>query len=192
MANILLTNDDGYNSVGFLPLLKELSKEFSVVTVAPTKEMSWIGKSITTKQELELKKIKLGKFNIFTLNGTPADCVQVGLYDVAEKRPTLVVSGINIGENIGYGRILSSGTVGAAMEASIDGVKAISSSLYIPPEIKKKTNFFDPKNHLMFENAAKITLKVIKILNKKKLGKNVDLVSVNIPYKATIDSDFFQ
>ena len=123
MADILLTNDDGYRSVGFLPLLKELSKQFSVVAVAPSEEKSWIGKSISARKELTIQKVKLGDFDIYSLNGTPADCVQVGLYDVLDNKPKLVISGINTGDNVGHARILSSGTVGAAMEASIDGVK---------------------------------------------------------------------
>jgi len=188
MTDILLTNDDGYKSAGFLPLLKELSKEFSVVAVAPDKGRSWIGKAITTKKELKLKKIKREGFDFFLLNGTPADCVQVGLYHVVENRPKLVASGINIGLNIGHARILSSGTIGAAMEASIDGVKAIASSLAIPLRIKDDTDFYHPKSYVLFENAVKITVKVMK----KVMGKtfnDVDLFSINIPFDATADSD---
>ena len=190
MTDILLTNDDGYKSVGFYPLLKELSKDFSVVAVVPDSEKSWIGKSISARSTLKVKEIKLNNSKIFTCSGTPADCTQIGIYDFSKDKPKLVVSGINIGENVGHGRILSSGTIGAAMEASIDGIKAISTSLYIPPEIKKNTNFFDDKNYSIFENAAKISLKIIKILINHEFDDNVDLISINIPFDATIDSEF--
>ncbi|HLD96956.1 MAG TPA: 5'/3'-nucleotidase SurE [Candidatus Nanoarchaeia archaeon] len=186
MADILLTNDDGYRSVGFLPLLKELSKQFSVVAVAPSEEKSWIGKSISARKELTIQKVKLGDFDIYSLNGTPADCVQVGLYDVLDNKPKLVISGINTGDNVGHARILSSGTVGAAMEASIDGVKSLASSLYLSLEIKKSTDFNNPENYKMFENAAKITAKLAAVLIDKDFGVGVDLVSLNIPFDATI------
>lgn len=190
MTEILLTNDDGHGSVGIFPLLRELSKEFAVTMVAPSGQRSWVGKSISFHNEIELKKIKIGEYDAYSCTGTPADCVQIGLYDVLEKKPELVVSGINLGNNAGHGRILSSGTVGAAMEASIDGVKAVSVSLHIPDDIKDKTDFYDPKNYKMFENAAKIILKVIKRVIDIDFGDGIDLISVNIPFDATVDSGF--
>jgi len=188
MTDILLTNDDGYKSAGFLPLLKELSKEFSVVVVAPTKEKSWIGKAITTKKGLKLKKVKLDGFEIFTINGTPADCVQIGLYNVLDSFPKMVVSGVNQGANVGHARILSSGTIGAAMEASIEGVMALASSLRIPREIKKTLDLFDEKNYVVFENAAKITAKLAKLLIDKEFDNDVDLFSANIPFNVSLDT----
>ena len=188
MTDILLTNDDGYKSAGFLPLLKELSKEFSVVVVAPTKEKSWIGKAITTKERLKLKKVKLDGFDIFTLNGTPADCVQIGLYNLLDSFPKMVVSGVNQGANVGHARILSSGTIGAAMEASIEGVKALASSLRIPREIKKTLNLFNQKNYTVFETPAEITVKLVKILIDKEFD-DVDLFSANIPYDVTLNAE---
>ena len=190
MTDILLTNDDGYKSVGFYPLLKELNKEFSVLAIAPETEKSWIGKSISARDVLKVKEKKFQDAIIFTCTGTPADCVQIGLYDFVKNKPTFVVSGINVGANVGHGRILSSGTVGAGMEASIDGVKAIASSLYIPPKIKKKIDFFNGKNYSIFENASKITVKIIKILITQKLDDGIDLISINIPFNAGIDSEF--
>ncbi|MFH1255752.1 MAG: 5'/3'-nucleotidase SurE [Candidatus Diapherotrites archaeon] len=189
MADILLTNDDGFNAIGFLALLKELSKDFSVAAVAPETEKSWIGKSISKGQPLSLNKTKINGFDAFTVNGSPADCVQIGLYDVMNRKPKLVVSGINPGENVGHARILSSGTIGAAMEASIGGVKAIASSLYIPDD-KRGIDFFGKENISIFKNAAEITSRLVKIFVEKDFGEGVDLLSVNIPFEATVDSDF--
>ena len=190
MTDILLTNDDGYQSIGFYPLYKELKKEFSVFAIPPLDQKSWIGKSISTRKNLELFDVKIGEYNIKSLNGTPADCVQVGLYNLLEEKPRLVVSGINAGENIGHGRILSSGTIGASMEASISNVKSISTSLHIPPQIKARTDFSDPNNYKIFESAAKITMKLIKILIDEEFGPDVDLISINIPFSATVSSEF--
>jgi 5'-nucleotidase len=191
MPDILLINDDGYKSDGFYPLLKELSRVYKVTAVAPDSERSWIGKSLSSKEPLNVKKVKLKGIDIFTCSGTPADCAQIGLYDLVKKPPKLVVSGINIGNNIGHARILSSGTIGAAMEASIDGVRAIATSLHIPSELKdRKNGYFKGMNYQVFENAARITLKFIKIMMNGHFGEDVDVVSINSPYHADSNTAF--
>lgn len=188
MTDILVTNDDGYKSAGFVPLIKELSKKYSVTAIAPDRGRSWIGKAITTKKKLRLKKITYEGVDMFLLDGTPADCIQIGLYDVVEKRPKIVISGINIGLNIGRARTLSSGTIGAAIEGSIDGIRAIASSLSIPLFMKEnKTDFYHPKNFSLFENAAQITTKVSSIVIDKAFD-GVDLFSLNIPFDATVNT----
>lgn len=187
--NILLTNDDGYQSVGFFPLLKELAQDFNVVAMAPDGPRSWMGKSISRNKKIEVKEVDIEGIKIFACSGTPADCTQIGIYDFFKEKPDLVISGINTGTNIGHGRILSSGTVGAAMEASIDGIKAMSSSLFISPEVRNQTDFFDPNNYSIYENAAKITKKVAHIILENQFDDEVDLISVNIPYKADLNSE---
>jgi 5'-nucleotidase len=188
MTDILITNDDGYKSAGFVPLIKELSKEFSVTAVVPDRGRSWIGKAITIKKELRLKKINYQGVDMFLLDGTPADCVQIGLYDIVDTRPKMVISGINIGLNIGQARTLSSGTIGAAIEGAIDGVRAIASSLSIPLNIRDNlTDFYHPKSYPLFENAAKVTTKIATIVINKVFN-DVDLFSLNIPFHATIDT----
>lgn len=188
MTDLLITNDDGYKSAGFVPLIKELSKKYSITAVVPNRGRSWIGKAITTKKELRIKKMTYQGVNMFLLDGTPADCVQIGLYDLVETRPKMVISGINIGLNIGHARTLSSGTIGAAIEGSIDGVRSIASSLSIPIKMRdNKTNFYHPNNYRFFENAAQITTKVTSIIiNNSFYG--VDLFSLNIPFDATINT----
>ncbi|MFA5134991.1 MAG: 5'/3'-nucleotidase SurE [Patescibacteria group bacterium] len=183
MTDILLTNDDGFQSVGFYPLLKELSKHFSVTAIAPSTEQSWIGKSISQANALSITPIKLKEFEIFSLNGTPADCVQIGLYDILKERPKLVVSGINTGLNTGHGRILSSGTIGASMEASIDGLKSIAASIHIPNGVNHSE-----VDEIVFHNAAKITVDIIKIFFDKPLGET-DLLNINIPFNVKLDAE---
>jgi len=189
MVDILLTNDDGYKCRGFLALYQELSKHYSVVAIAPAEEKSWIGKSISKFGALELKKTIIDGLEVHYVNGTPADCVQIGIYDLLKEKPKLVVSGINVGANVGHGRILSSGTVGAAMEASIDGVKSIASSMYIQ-DLANKDEFFHVKDNSPFEQAAQVTTRMITILFDQDLGTDVDLISINIPQDATENTDF--
>jgi 5'-nucleotidase len=186
MTDILVTNDDGYTSAGFVSLVKELSKYYTVTAVAPDRGRSWIGKAITTKKELKVKKITYDNVEMFLLNGTPADCVQIGLYDLVPHRPKMIISGINIGLNIGKARTLSSGTIGAAIEGAIDGVRSLAASLSIPIALRdKKTDFYIPQNNVIFENAAKITTKVTTIILDKAF-RDVDLFSLNIPFDATV------
>ncbi len=177
MVDILLTNDDGYFAPGLLALLHELSKQFSVVTVAPLTEQSWIGKAISKKRELCVKKVKVRGFEMFAVNGTPADCIQIGLYNLLKTKPKLIVSGINNGANAGHGRILSSGTIGAAIEASLNEVQSIASSLYIPEGKQDKKNL-SPQ---VFSVSAKITARVASLLIEEKFDKSIDVVSLNIP-----------
>ena len=187
MKHILLTNDDGFNSAGFYPLLTELLKKYEVTAVAPNEEKSWIGKSISAHNNVEVEKVLHGGHEIFKVSGTPADCVQIGLYDLVQSRPDFVVSGINVGENFGHGRILSSGTIGAAMEGAIDGVISIAASLCNTRG--KGIDYFDPSSYTYFENAAKIVAKVINLLDGMTLPDGIDVISVNIPFDATENSD---
>jgi 5'-nucleotidase len=188
MTDILITNDDGYKSAGLIPLIRELSKIYSVTAIVPDRGRSWVGKAITTKKKLKLKKITYQGVELFLLTGTPADCVQIGLYDIVNTRPKLILSGINIGLNIGRARTLSSGTIGAVIEGAIDGVRGIATSLSIPMEMKdNKTDFYHPKNYPLFENAARITTKVSSIIMKTAFN-GVDLFSLNIPFDATVNT----
>ena len=189
MVDILLTNDDGYRSAGFLPLLKALSKDHSVVAVTPASEKSWISKCITTNRELKLRTVKLGNFKVYALDGTPADCVQVGLYNILKAPPKLVVSGINLGVNAGHARILSSGTVGACMEAAIEGVRSIATSIHMPFSKRKGIDFFSPKTYPLFNGPARVTQKLVEKLYKLDFGKDFDLISVNMPVSANPDTE---
>lgn len=188
MIKTLITNDDGYKSPGFLALLKKLSKIFSITTVAPDREKSWIGKAITTKKTIKIKKIKFENFKIYTLNATPADCIQIGLNYLIKNRPDLVISGINTGANIGIARMLSSGTIGAATEAAFYKIKSIASSLIIPDKLRNKLDFKKSESYKIFESAAEITAKLSCIILENNFY-NVDLFSINIPFYAKIDSD---
>ncbi|MFA6106754.1 MAG: 5'/3'-nucleotidase SurE [Patescibacteria group bacterium] len=187
---ILLVNDDGYQSAGFYPLYKALAGEYEVTAVAPDGERSWIGKSISAHGPLEVKKSKLGEFTVYACSGTPADCAQIGLHDILRKPPDLLVSGINVGQNTGHARILSSGTIGAAMEAAFEGVRSLCASLYVTSEHRRIHNFSRKDSRKYFENAAQITLKIAKIIMNQKFGNDLDIISVNIPFEATVHSEF--
>lgn len=128
--HILITNDDGIHAKGIAHLAASLKDHFSITVVAPLKEQSGKGVGITINQPLTLKKeIFLDGVDAFSVSGTPADCVRLGVRVVLRKAPALIVSGINRGSN--HGRtVLYSGTVGGVIEGALRGIPGIAFSTY--------------------------------------------------------------
>ena len=125
----LLTNDDGIYARGLLALYQELSRDAECLIVAPEVEQSAVGHAITIARPLMVRKArKNGSFLGYAVLGTPADCVKIGLGELAGGPVDLVVSGINRGANVGI-NVLYSGTVSAATEAAILGVPSLAISL---------------------------------------------------------------
>ncbi len=122
---ILVTNDDGIHSPGLASLASALSDLGQVVIVAPDRERSAIGHALTLHSPLRAELIKP---DIYAVDGTPTDCVNLGIHGLFNARPDLVVSGINRGANMGED-VTYSGTVSAAMEATLMGVPAFAVSL---------------------------------------------------------------
>jgi 5'-nucleotidase len=128
-TNILITNDDGIHAEGLLALKSALVALGDVYVVAPDRQRSACGHSITLSRPLRLNKVRLhdGSHG-YACDGTPSDCVSLGMMDVVPEKVDLVVSGINFGPNLGWD-LTYSGTVSAAMEAVIMGVPAIAISV---------------------------------------------------------------
>ncbi len=187
MKKILLANDDGYTCAGYFPLLDALSKKYDVTAIAPSTQRSWVGKSLSAHHPIKYSKVQYEGHDVYAIEGTPADCVQIGLYNLMDSKPDIVLSGINDGENIGHGRILSSGTIGAAMEGAIDGVLSVTASLCDTKN--RDIDYFDPANYHYFENAAAIVVKIIDILESVSLGPDVHIISINIPFDAKPTDD---
>jgi 5'-nucleotidase len=132
--SILLTNDDSHDSPLFLHAIAALSRLGDVTIVVPATEQSWKGKSMTRYGALYVEHIDLHGWPAWSVTGTPADCVNLGIYNLLPAPPDLVVSGINIGKNVGLGFLFSSGTVGACLEANIAGLPALALSQELPSE----------------------------------------------------------
>jgi len=125
----LLTNDDGIYARGLAALHQELSRDAQCIIVAPEVEQSAVGHAITISRPLMVRKArKNGNILGYAVLGTPADCVKIGLDELAGGPVDLVVSGINRGANVGI-NVLYSGTVSAATEAAIQGVPSLAISL---------------------------------------------------------------
>lgn len=122
---VLVTNDDGIHAPGLAALAAELGRLGRVAVVAPDRERSATGHSLTLHSPLRAEEIRP---QWFAIDGTPTDCVNLGIHGLFRERPALVVSGINHGANMGDD-ITYSGTVAAAMEATLMGVPAFAVSL---------------------------------------------------------------
>lgn len=126
---ILLTNDDGIYTKGIEVLHEHLYKDHEVLVVAPETEQSAVGHAITLTDPLRVMPIdRNGAFFGYAVKGTPADCVKLAINELMEHPPDLVVSGINLGANVGI-NVIYSGTVSAATEGTILGVPAIAVSI---------------------------------------------------------------
>lgn len=170
---ILLTNDDGIYAPGLAALSRALKQLGEVRVVAPATEQSGVGHSITYLRPLILKEVFQGDEHFgFAVDGSPADCVKLGVTELCPRRPDVVVSGINVGLNAGIA-VLYSGTVAAAIEGAFFGITSIAVSLQFeenPP----------------FDRAAEIAVQIIaQLLEKKPEGSR--LFNLNIPTAAVFD-----
>lgn len=122
---ILVTNDDGVHALGIAVLAQALQALGRVVVIAPDRDRSAVGHALTLHSPLRAEQLRP---DLFAVDGTPTDCVNLGIHGLVETCPDLVVSGINRGPNLGDD-ITYSGTVSAAMEATLMGVPAMAVSL---------------------------------------------------------------
>jgi 5'-nucleotidase len=129
---VLLTNDDGIHAPGLWALHRAFSRRHQVHVVAPDRERSAVGHAITLHQPIRSHLTRVnGGLTGFAVNGTPADCVKLGLAELLDAPPQLVVSGINPGANVGI-NVNYSGTVAAAKEAAMAGIAAMAVSISAP------------------------------------------------------------
>jgi len=165
---ILVCNDDGIFSPG-IKALAEVASEFGeVVVVAPDRQQSAVGHAITMSVPLRANEMTVAKkYKGFAVNGTPADCVKLAHGNLLDRKPDLVLSGINHGSNAGI-NILYSGTVSAATEGTILGYPSIAVSCTAYPE------------QADLKGAQEAARRVVKFVLDKGLPKGVTL-NVNAP-----------
>lgn len=126
---ILITNDDGIQAKGLKSLIEAVKEYGKIVIVAPDKPQSGMGHAITVNDVLRLDRSPLyPEYEAYTCSGTPVDCVKLAISEVIEGRPTLLLSGINHGEN-SASNVLYSGTMSAAVEGAMEDIPSIGFSL---------------------------------------------------------------
>jgi 5'-nucleotidase len=164
---ILLTNDDGILAEGLIALYEELAEDFEISVVAPETEMSAVGHAITLSNPLRVRRFKRnGVFFGYGVSGTPADCVKIGVQKILKQRPAMIISGINLGSNLGID-LLYSGTVSAATEGAFLGIPSIALSL-------------NTKNDPDFRFPARFSRRMIRFVMENGLREGTAL-NVNIP-----------
>lgn len=160
---ILITNDDGLYGAGLDPIINAMKKLGEVFVVVPNSQMSASSHSITLHRPIRLIRQKK---NVYTVTGTPADCVRFGVMEIFKGRTDFIVSGINDGANLGEDCIYS-GTVAGAREGAMHGIPSFAVSLVSG----KKRNF---------GFAADYTAKIVKKALKFDIPK-YSFLNINIP-----------
>ncbi len=163
----LLTNDDGIYAKGLNTLYKELSQDADCLVVAPEVEQSAVGHAITLFRPIMVRTARKNGSTIgYAVKGTPADCVKLGIRELSDRPIDLVVSGINLGANVGI-NVIYSGTVSAATEGIIMGVPSMAISL-------------DARREGDFGFAARFARKLARLLVEERPFEGMAL-NVNVP-----------
>jgi 5'-nucleotidase len=187
---ILLTNDDGVDSPALVPLLRQLATVAPVRAVVPAGECSWTGKILSRFSQLELRQVEREGHQIWTLDGYPADCANIGMHSLGDDPPALVVSGINVGANAGLAYFLSSGTIGAAVESMLGGAVAAAFSLQLAAADYQRWRRSRDLSCMeeTWEEAAVVTREIVEEILAGGLPQGASLLSVNMPPKVTAQS----
>ena len=172
---VLLTNDDGIFAPGIAAMETALRPWADVMVVAPSMEQSGVSQSITFLRPLVGHAVRQdGHLRGYAVDGTPADCVKLGVTQFCANRPDVVISGINGGLNAGI-NVLYSGTVGGAMEGSLFGIPSIAVSLE-----------FD--DHADYGRAAQLVMPLVrKIISSR--DESCTLFNINIPTHALTEQE---
>ncbi len=185
---ILLTNDDGISSPGLWAAAKELSKIGFVTVAAPREQHSGAGRSVPAWSDGEIKPMMLTigdqEWTCYAVGGSPAQSVQYGIFGILKKKPDLVVSAINYGENPATD-ITMSGTVGAALEGASHGIPSLAVSIQLENE-----DYLGYSNEVDFFTAAIFARRFAKILLEKKMPADVMALNVNVPSRATPQTEW--
>lgn len=167
---VLLTNDDGIKAKGLFTLYNTFKKDskFDVKIVAPENERSAVGHAITVFDPISIKKeYRNGDFYGYAVNGTPADCVKLAISAILDRKPDILISGINRGPNLG-GNIIYSGTVSAATEGTMYDIPSIAVSI-------------DNLKDTDYSYAAEFVKKIATLIIEKDGLPEGTLLNINIP-----------
>ena len=165
MKNVLLSNDDGIESRGIWALKEHFEEHFNVFVVAPDRERSATGHSISLHDPIRLKVVEEGR--VFAVNGTPVDAVHLALHGVVKEKIDVVVTGINMGLNLGTD-VFYSGTISAASQAKVLSIPAVAVSIDVS------------SRPVHYETAAYVARRVVEKIDEKKVESGI-ILSVNVP-----------
>jgi 5'/3'-nucleotidase len=165
--NILITNDDGIYAAGLWALYRALHARHHVTVMAPDRERSAVSHGITLHQPIRATQVVVnGGDRGWAVSGTPVDCVKLAVLEVLEKRPDLVVAGINPGANVGV-NLNYSGTVAAAKEAAVYGLKSLAVSI-------------QGSENLHYDEVARFVAGLVPLIHAKEIPTGTFL-NINFP-----------
>ncbi len=189
MTCLLITNDDGIDAPALLPLTQALSHLGDVTVAAPSGERSWISKAISRVGTVQADKVERGGLEMWSIDGFPADCVQIGSLGILDTPPDLVVSGINIGSNKGSAFATGSGTLGAAVEASNMGLGGLAFSAMSVGDWHEWVDWiYTAEATEMWARLADVAADIVATVLETGIPQAVDVLSVNMPADATLDT----
>lgn len=192
---LLIVNDDGPFSPFLIPLLDSLANNIwcgELRVVIPAEEQSWISHALTRFRPLFVTPHAFGTHPGSLVSGTPADCSALGIGNLWDSPPDLVISGINMGANYGVPFFLSSGTVGGTITAFLSGVPSISFSAEVPSEIfsswSTKRNQTATQHASDWERLARVSTSILDKLVMIDAWNHVECFSVNMPWEANSET----
>ena len=175
----LISNDDGITASGILAAKKAVEDLCDTCVVAPERQQSGIGHALTLYEPLRVNEYKLKDGSLgYGVSGTPTDAVTIGLFEILDEKPDIMISGINTGYNLGQAELTTSGTLGAAIEAASFQIPTIAISQEV---VRDDIKFENGEVGIDFDFAGKMLKKIAKIVLKKGLPEGIDLLNVNIP-----------
>lgn len=176
MTNILVTNDDGIGVPGLRSLARSLGRVGRVIVVAPEKDMSAVSHALTLTHPLRVRR---HADDVYSVDGTPTDCVNIGIFNLMRKDVQLVVSGINRGYNLGDD-VTYSGTVAAAFEGTLLGYPSIAVSRAARPASGFSGSNWPHDPEDTYEGAAAFAADLAREVLQRGMPDDT-LLNINVP-----------
>jgi 5'-nucleotidase len=176
---VMVTNDDSVRSIGMIQLAQALSRYCDVIIVAPETPQSATALSLTFHKPLRVSRVDSNGIKTFAVSGSPGDCVMIGVNRLLPRKPDLVASGVNLGDNNSYQDVLASGTVAAALEAAITGIPAIAFSMEVADEELANLQL----GRVDFTKATEFAAEIVRDVLEHGMPSGAELLNVNFPSK---------
>jgi 5'-nucleotidase len=173
---IVITNDDGIHSVGIAAAADAVCNLGKVIIVAPSTQKSGVGRSLSLFEPIRVSKARVNNHEAYAIGGTPTDAVLIAEYAILKRKPDLLISGINIGENVSTESVMTSGTVGAALEGASQKIPSIAVSVQA-----RDIDIFEPRAEIEFTLAKTVLRTVSAHVLMNGMPKKVDVLNINIP-----------
>lgn len=173
---ILITNDDGIRSYGLIALANALKDLGRLVIVAPSVQKSGVGRSLSLFEPIRVSGARVEGHEAYAVAGTPTDAVLIAEYAILKKKPDLLVSGINVGENLSTESVMTSGTLGAALTGASQDIPSLAISLQA-----HHAHVFESRIKVDFDLAANVARVLASHVLNYGMPEKVDVLNVNVP-----------